>query len=153
MHDAIGGVVNLVIIVVFMIIVSGYLAFNVNYTKAFRVKNKIITYFEQYEGNCTNQNSVCVKLIDDYMAKIGYDRDQNFCSIDPELSRDGYTCVNGFGYKKIEGINENGLSDQKKYYYKIVTQITIDFPIINKVMQGMKTFKIRGDTKTFIVSQ
>ena len=43
MRDAIGGVVNITIIVTFLVIVSGYLAFNVNYTKAFRVKNKIIT--------------------------------------------------------------------------------------------------------------
>ena len=42
MRDAIGGSVNLVIIVVFMLLVSGYLAFNINYTKAFKVKNKII---------------------------------------------------------------------------------------------------------------
>ena len=50
MRDAVGGVVNLVIIVVFLVIVSGYLAFNVNYTKAFRVKNKIISTIEEYEG-------------------------------------------------------------------------------------------------------
>ena len=52
MRDAFGGVTNLVIIVVFLTLVSGYLAFNVNYTKAFRVKNKIISTFEQYEGVC-----------------------------------------------------------------------------------------------------
>ena len=43
MRDAFGGLLNMVIIVVFLVLVSGYLAFNVNYTKAFRVKNKIIT--------------------------------------------------------------------------------------------------------------
>ena len=52
MRDAFGGIANIVVIVVFLVIVSGYLAFNVNYTKAFRVKNKIISTFEQFEGNC-----------------------------------------------------------------------------------------------------
>ena len=52
MRDAFGGIANMVVIIVFLVIVSGYLAFNVNYTKAFRVKNKIISTFEQYEGNC-----------------------------------------------------------------------------------------------------
>ena len=42
MRDAFGGIANMVVIIVFLVIVSGYLAFNVNYTKAFRVKNKII---------------------------------------------------------------------------------------------------------------
>ena len=50
MRDAFGGLVNIVIIVVFLVLVSGLLAFNVNYTKAYRVKNKIITTLEQYEG-------------------------------------------------------------------------------------------------------
>ena len=52
MRDAFGGVANLAIIIVFLTLVSGYLALNVNYTKAFRVKNKIISTFEQFEGNC-----------------------------------------------------------------------------------------------------
>ena len=42
MRDAFGGIVNIAIIVVFMTIVSGYLAFNVSYTKAFKVKNYFI---------------------------------------------------------------------------------------------------------------
>ena len=43
MRDALGGSVTIVIIVVFIVIVLGYLAFNVNYTKAFRMKDKIIS--------------------------------------------------------------------------------------------------------------
>ena len=35
MRDAFGGLLNIVIIVVFMTLVSGYLAFNVSYAKAF----------------------------------------------------------------------------------------------------------------------
>ena len=49
MRDAFGGIVNLSMIVIFLVLVCGYLAFNVNYTKAFRVKNYIITTMEQYE--------------------------------------------------------------------------------------------------------
>ena len=60
MRDAFGGIVNISMIVVFLVIVSGYLAFNVSYTKAFRVKNKIITTIEQYEGLC-DEDSDCAK--------------------------------------------------------------------------------------------
>ena len=55
MRDAFGGIVNLSMIVIFLVLVCGYLAFNVNYTKAFRVKNYIITTMEQYEGNCDGE--------------------------------------------------------------------------------------------------
>ena len=56
MRDAFGGLMNMVIIVVFLVLVSGYLAFNVNYTKAFRVKNKIITkaFFIYHSTLCIN---------------------------------------------------------------------------------------------------
>ena len=70
MRDAFGGVANLVIIVVFLVLVSGYLAFNVNYTKAFRVKNKIISTYEQYNGNCSNNSSPCMAQIMKYMNSI-----------------------------------------------------------------------------------
>ena len=40
MRDAFGGLVNIVIIVVFLVLVSGLLAFNVNYTKAIVLRTK-----------------------------------------------------------------------------------------------------------------
>ena len=43
MNEGIGSTTILVIIVVFIALVSGYMAYNVNYTKAFRMKNKIIS--------------------------------------------------------------------------------------------------------------
>ena len=46
MRDSIGGSVVLIIIVVFIVVALGYMAFNVNYTKAFRMKNKVIAVYE-----------------------------------------------------------------------------------------------------------
>ena len=51
MRDALGGTVTLVIIVVFIVIALGYMAFNVNYTKAFRMKDKIITLYDDLMVN------------------------------------------------------------------------------------------------------
>ena len=50
MRDAFSGIINIGMIVVFLVIVSGYLAYNVTYTKAFRVKNKIIDYIEKLKN-------------------------------------------------------------------------------------------------------
>ena len=52
MRDGLGSAVMIAIIAVFIAIVSGYLAFNVNYMKAFNMKNKIIDYFNKYDGDC-----------------------------------------------------------------------------------------------------
>ena len=51
MRDAFGGAVNIYIIVVFIVFALGYMAFNVNYTKAFRMKDKIVALYEKYNGD------------------------------------------------------------------------------------------------------
>ena len=51
MRDAIGGLFSLQIILAFILLVNGYLAYSVNYTRAFRVKNGIVNILEQYEGH------------------------------------------------------------------------------------------------------
>lgn len=147
MRDAIGGVVNLVIIVVFLVIVSGYLAFNVNYTKAFRVKNKIITTYEQYEGNCKSETSNCKNIIREYMRRLGYDNNNGIKCKD----NSGNTQNLGYCAEEVavqtEGIN--GKKESTKYYYRVTTQISIDIPIIKNIMSNNTVFQITGDTKTF----
>ncbi len=147
MRDAFGGIVNITIIIVFLVIVSGYLAFNVNYTKAFRVKNKIITTIEQYEGNCSMINGACDQAITNYMRDIGY-------SVQTDFALDGYTCRNGYCIQEVTA--ENNTDDtivfennDGKVYYKVVTVIYIDIPIINKIMPQLKVFQVSGTTKVF----
>lgn len=148
MRDAFGGIVNIAIIVTFLVIVSGYLAFNVNYTKAFRVKNKIITTIEQYEGNCSMVNGACDQSITNYMREIGY-------SIETGFTLDGYDiCRNGYCIKKIDAATDDSESnlivdenDAGKVYYKVVTVIYIDIPIINRIMPHLKIFQVTGTTK------
>lgn len=139
MRDAFGGLINIVIIVVFLCIVSGYLAFNVNYTKAFRVKNKIISTIEQYEGNI--DNSEARSKMNDYMRKLGYNQSVR-------LRIPDYTCRDGYCYKvtcnrSVSSVNEN----RATMTVNVITQIQIDIPIINKIMPGLRMFQITGDTK------
>lgn len=141
MRDALGGVVNLAMIVVFLVLVCGYLAFNVNYTKAFRVKNYIITSLEQYEGNC-NTGTACSNKIQSYIKQVGYSA--------PEFKIEDYTCNYGYCYKEFKASNEvdSSVSESKdQVYYRVVTQINIDIPIINRIMPGLKIFQISGNTK------
>ena len=146
MRDAFGGIVNISMIVVFLVIVSGYLAFNVSYTKAFRVKNKIITTIEQYEGLC-EKNSECSDIIDEYIRSIGYNpsdkvkvKTPNGC-IDPPVHNPQ---DNGYFIVKCGGTDD---IDNQKVYYKVITFIDIKIPIINEVMSGMHIFEVSGNTK------
>ena len=150
MRDAFGGVANLVIIVVFLTLVSGYLAFNVNYTKAFRVKNKIISTIEQFEGQCeVKPTNVGHSEIQSYMKSLGYEAPN--LNLKDEENGASWDCGDGAGYciKKIviDPIKEGSTEDKKnRAYFKVVTQINIDIPIINKILPGLKIFQISGDT-------
>lgn len=175
MRDAIGGSVNLVIIIVFMLLVSGYLAFNINYTKAFKVKNKIITAYEEYDGNCAS-GTACYNQIKKYMKEIGYNvrlmtksdidgyYENNYggagvtsecanLSAAPTGTTFCSACPDG-DYCAIRVLDKKRLAtgDYTYYvYYKIVTRVNMDIPIINKVLSGFTFFQVSGDTKKFRV--
>lgn len=140
MRDAMGGTVVVVIIVVFIVLVSGYLAFNVNYTKAFRMKNKIISYYDDYNGNC-DTSSACRQKIHKYANDIGY-------------KSSGITCPTGYSLRdnlycsQEVRVSEKGRDTNAKKYYKIVTKINIDIPVF-KFISTLRFFNVSGNTKTY----
>ncbi len=157
MRDALGGTVNLVIVIVFIVIVFGYLAFNVNYTKAFRMKNKIISTYEDYNGDC---DSDCQKIIQDYAKQVGYRPDIPSC---PEGMHEANNVILSEGYSgkycfKEISVNSSASTSGNDYipmdsssrkYYRIATKITVDIPIIKNVIGDLRVFWVYGDTKVF----
>lgn len=147
MRDALGGLVSLVIIVVAMVLISGTLAFSVNYTKAFRVKNKIITTIENHEG----YSSTVHDEIKNYAKSIGYNINTP-SSFRP--SESGWTGISdcGFYYKEIKTTCSGTITDcVEKKYYEIVTFVTVDIPIIKKIMPHIEFFQVKGTTKSITI--
>lgn len=144
MRDALGGTVSLVIIVVFIVVALGYMAFNVNYTKAFRMKNKIISVYEDYNGNCLGD---CKNAIKNYAKTLGYSSGNNMNCPNGYENSDNLYC-----YKKVDatGKYSNGVIQdaKRKSYYRIITKINVEIPIINNILD-LKVFYITGDTKSF----
>lgn len=150
MREGLGSVVMIEIIVVFIVVVSTYLAFNVNYMKAFKMKNKIIDVYEKYYGNCDSSNSKCLTEIGDYADEIGYAPDKFYCGT-------GYRDVSYKGkklycYKEVSAYSDNGNNSDvykdlgDRHYYKIATKIDIDIPIFNNIFK-FSPFTITGDTR------
>ena len=146
MRDAFGGIVNITMIVVFLVIVSGYLAFNVTYTKAFRMKNKIITTLEQYEGCDGNNLAKCDTELSNYAKSIGYNTEKPNIE-GSSLSSDVHCSDRGYCWVR----EKSGSGDNTKYYFKVVTQIYIEIPIINKIMTNMQVFRLTGNTKLITI--
>ena len=158
MRDALGGSVTIVIIVVFIVIVLGYLAFNVNYTKAFRMKNKIISTYEEYNGVCDGVNTTstsansCFDKITDYARDVGYQPGELDCAADYHAAG-SYYCYKEIKINSEKDAEEKGVIYEKnnsRVYYKIATRINIQIPIIQNVF-NMQLFWVTGDTKSFEV--
>lgn len=162
MRDSIGGTVILVIIMAFMVFAIAYLAYNVNYQKAFRMKNKIISIYEKYNGNC--DPGTCVREINEYAREIGYDTENNFpCDNIKGTSYDRASGHFASGDKQlycVKGVKQvtkdRSASGSAVYddtgtvscYYQIVTKINIRIPIIENVI-GTPALYVTGDTKVF----
>ena len=140
MEDAYGGILNLVFIVVFLLLAIGILGLVVSYTKAFKMKGAVLTAIESYEGSkCTENSSACYKKVVSSAERLGYSPTSLNCPSDYTLvgeSKDkGYYCL-----KTVAS------EDEKANIYKIIVQIDINLPIINKIM-GLTVFQVNGETR------
>ena len=139
MKDAFGGILNIVLVAIFLVIISGILGLVVNYTKAFRMKNAVITTIEQYDGakSCFGVGSAtgCQEKIIEKARSFGYNPTELSC---PRGYSKAYDL---FCYKGVP--TESGTN----YVYSIITQVDINIPIINKIM-GLSIFQVHGDTRS-----
>ena len=149
MKDALGGTVTIAIITVFIVIALGYLAFNVNYTKAHRMKDRIISIYDYYHGECYNQSNNCVKDIVDYASELGYAPNDDFSCPTVNGSNVVARVIDGL-YCEIEYdvTDTNSVDVIKKKYYRIVTKINIQIPVISNIFD-FRLFYISGDTKVY----
>ena len=145
MRDAMGGTVTITIVVVFIVFALSYMAFNVNYTKAFRMKDKIISLYDDYDGNCEME---CQEKIRKYADKVGYSGGaatgaSAVCPKDGDYHADG---TNTYCY--VEKDLGEGADGKERKYYKVATRITIDFPLFRNIL-NYNVFYVFGDTKTY----
>ena len=152
MRDAFGGIVSITIIVAFLVVVSGYLAFNVTYTKAFRMKNEVISKLTEYNGHC---GDVCKEKINSYARNIGYNvgKEANpntqFEGSPAEVycSDVGY-CWARYDVEDDQDTIEAGIvKDKNQAYYQVTTKVVIDIPIIHTIMRRTSWFTLRGSTE------
>ena len=151
MRDAVGGVFNITFIAIFLVIVSGYLAFSVSYNKAFKVKNKVISVLEQYQ----HVNDTSKGKIIDYMNSIGYNASDITSYSGDKNSNDGCswicpTDLRGVCYKWHQD-TDSGNAGLSKGYFSVRTAVDIDIPIFNKFLPFMNFFQTSGDTMTINV--
>lgn len=150
MKESMGGTWLLGMVALFIVLFSAFLAYSINYTKAFRAKNGIIDLIEQNEGftfslkdgSGTSTEEKAYELI----KSMGYDfgtQDQNNVVCDNDKTITDSTKLNESykdgGYCVYHICNSDG-----SYRYKVVTYVIMKFPIINFGI----SVPIKGETKT-----
>ena len=153
MKDAIGGVFTLQAIVVALIIIMCLMAFAVNYSKAFRLKNEIRNIIEKHEGLTEEAQAEINKTVRNYQYFLSEEYEDDCKNM-------GYHVYRGRGAEGNDGVrfcikqefaNNMGEINQKPEYrgayYSIVTFVNVDIPIINNVIPfSANMFHIRGET-------
>lgn len=157
MRDAIGQVFALQVILIFVMLINGYMAYSVNYSRAFRVKNQIVNIIEEYEGT---KNERAIDEINEYIAKMSYDVDNqqmidfenNYTNMKniPSSNVTDVDCPGYTGWCYIEHtVTQTGADEDKQgVYYTIVTFVNIDIPVVKNIL-GLGSFlQVVGETRT-----
>ena len=146
MKESVGYTVTLNIVITFIIIVFTFLSAALIYFKSNKVSNVITDTIEKYEGyNTIAQNEINIKL-----TSLGYNKKTVNCSnyynrIDSKL-RDAQTANGECKYATSDGSAFDGkdgycvfvcdevVDGEKYYYYKISTNMMLNIPIINDML-------------------
>ncbi|HQC84072.1 MAG TPA: hypothetical protein PLB45_04290 [Bacilli bacterium] len=124
MRESIGATWLMGIVMVFIALFASFLAFSINYSKAFRVKDGIVDRIERYNGLSTD----CIDNIDDYLNEIGYQAKGNCKKFSSNDNGNNYVGIDGTSYTK----NPN---DSQKFNY-CVQRIQSDYESITTPMQS-----------------
>lgn len=142
MNESIGSIYPMFFMVVFVVIASGYMAFNVNYNKAFKMKNKIIDEINRTDGkSCfavSGNSKSCYASIVNYASSIGYKPAKLHCAA-------GYKADPSNKYYCYKQVNFD--STKTKYYYDIYTKIDISIPLVENIWE-LKVLNVSGSTHT-----
>lgn len=144
MRESIGGTWIFSLVIIFIVLFSGYLAVSVNYSKAFKVKNGIVAIIEENEG----LNSDAQEEISTYLNGMGY-YVYGTCQRSNEASEDekGYEPKDAQSgkYKYCIKITKPEGNNQviPKAYYTVKVFFRLDLPILGDLF----TFPISGETK------
>ena len=143
MREVSGSTWVLQIMLIFILIFACFLTLVINYSKAYRVKNEMLSIIEKYEGVTPES----VNIINNYLSAQGYKTVskcpedwhavKNYDSV-PENVENGENYLYCFKEESVNG----------KIYYNVTVFYKFSLPFLGDFM----TFKVNGRTETFLGS-
>lgn len=170
MREAIGSSLLLNIAIIIIGIISAFLIGSIGYSKAYKVKNRIISIIDEYNGDCfSNKDTSCYDRIDAELTNMGYSSNISAdCPDDDkssdELKKSGILSVervyplvgDNSGHKycvyKITQCSVKSMITGNKcwnsnitYYYRVYTFMHFDIPVISDFLE----FKVSGESRSY----
>ena len=142
MKSAIGGSMLFYLVIFFVITIILLFASILSYSKAYRVKDRIINILENADMSSQEKREETLKQIDSDLKLIGYKSAIGDFSCgsnceDPFSDVTNYTKSYKYCICKKESKNNSG------YYYVVTTYNQFEFPVIGSVFAN----KVKGETK------
>lgn len=141
MKESIGTTYLFQIVIVFVLLFTGYLCLSINYSRSYAVKNSIVHAIEREKGD----NEKSQKLIANYLQKVGFRTTGNcpneYIAYDSKGQTQG---PGGKGVYCVQEVVSQEASAQlpRRSYFRVVVFYKLDLPIFNSVF----SFKNYGDT-------
>lgn len=132
------------LMIVFILIFACFLCLVINYSKAYRVKNEMLSIIEKYEG----MSKTSEDIINNYLLGESY--------LATGSCPEGWYGVNitDGGYEEADGRTKfnycfiDSYSPDRKIYYDIMVFYKFNLPFLGELM----TFRVNGTTETFVGS-
>ena len=133
MRDAFGGVFMIRLMLVFIVIYVAFTAISLNYAKAFKIKNSIISYLEENQVTdlhafYTEGSGKKLEGLNDIIKRANYTKECN--GGNQEYKKDGKTT--GFCYNGI--VVSTAKNTPKAIYYNVYTFNNWNMGILNTIL-------------------
>lgn len=121
------------LIIIFIVIVFGFLAGTMSYYKAFKINNRIVSAIEKFEGyNSNDSKGGSIQEIKRVLGTFGYSTEPPKCS----ESYKGMSFVedsDNSGFKYCIYIDNVDPENGSYYTYGVLTFMNIDLPIVKRI--------------------
>ena len=147
MKGAIGNAMVMNIVITFIILTTAFLVGSISYSKAFKVKTKIVDIIEKYDGDfnrgaslSSENKSFIMREIESMLGSTGY-RTAN-----GKVCNEG-TVIENSSYDVCIYTKGGSTGTYRGNYYQVVVYMYFDFPIIGDMIK----IPVKGETRTFFV--
>ena len=153
MREAVGTTWIFQLVIIFTLIFVSFLALSINYSRAFRIKNEILSIMEKYEG-VGDQEGQSISIINNYLRNNAYGvkgscREGEFGAL--SLNDNSLEYVTSDGSKNtyyycVKAISTYTLAKQEQFRFNVRIFFRFNLPIIGELM----TFSIDGTTMDIV---